>query len=292
MTQEPAAELVGVTRRYGSTIALEDVDLLVRPGEILALLGPNGAGKTTAVNVLVGLRRPDSGRARLFGLDPRRPQARMRLGCTPQETSLPPTLTVRETIDLVRSHYPRPAATTQLLDRFDLDAEQARQVGGLSGGMRRRVAVALAFAGSPELLALDEPTTGLDVSVRRMIWDAIREHAGAGGAVLLTTHYLDEAEELATRVAVIARARIRAEGTVGEIRARAGLSRIRIDAHDGPVVAGAVRRECRNGQTTYYVHDAGAAVRELVAGGSQLHGLEVSRATLEEAFLNITGDRP
>ena len=290
--RDAVAELVGVTRRYGSTVALENVDLVVRPGEILALLGPNGAGKTTAISVLVGLRRPDSGRARLFGLDPLRPQARLRLGCTPQETSLPPTLTVTETIDLVRSHYPRPATTAQLLGRFDLDAEKDRQVGGLSGGMRRRVAVALAFAGSPELLALDEPTTGLDVSVRRSIWDAIREHALAGGAVLLTTHYLDEAEELATRVAVIAGARIRAEGTVAEIRERAGLSRIRIDSHDGPLVDGVVRRECRNGQTTYYVRDAGATVRELVARKSELRGLEVTRATLEEAFLDITGDAP
>ena len=284
------AELAAVTRRYGATVALENVDLVVRPGEILALLGPNGAGKTTAMKILVGLRRPDCGRARLFGLDPRRPGARLRLGCTPQETSLPPTLTVTETIDLVRAHYPRPSSTTELLERFDLDAERTRQVGGLSGGMRRRVAVALAFAGSPELLALDEPTTGLDVSLRRTIWDAIREHAVAGGAVLLTTHYLDEAEALATRVAVIARARIRAEGTVAEIRERAGLSRIRIDAHQGPIVPGVVRRECRNGRTTYYVRDPGATVRELVGRGNELPGLEVTRATLEEAFLDITGD--
>ena len=261
MTGEPTAELVGVTRRYGSTVALENVDLAVRPGEIVALLGPNGAGKTTAMSLLVGLRRPDSGRARLFGLDPRLPRARLRLGCTPQETSLPPTLTVQETIELVRAHYPRPVRTAELLDRFDLQAEKARQVGGLSGGMRRRVAVALAFAGSPELLVLDEPTTGLDVSVRRVIWDAVRDHAARGGAVLLTTHYLDEAEELATRVAVIARARIRAEGAVADIRERAGLSRIRISSHEAPVVTGAVRRECRNGATTYYVRDAGAAVR-------------------------------
>ena len=290
MTVDPTAELVGVTRRYGSTVALEDVDLVVRPGEIVALLGPNGAGKSTAMNVLVGLRRPDSGRARLFGLDPRLPRARLRLGCTPQETSLPQTLTVQETIDLVRAHYPQPVSTAQLLDRFDLGAVKARHVGGLSGGMRRRVAVALAFAGSPELLVLDEPTTGLDVSARRIIWDAVREHAAGGRTVLLTTHYLDEAEELATRVAVIARARIRAEGTVAEIRERAGLSRIRIRSQDAPVVAGAVRRESRNGTTTYLVHDAGAVVRELVARGCELGGLEVTKATLEEAFLEITGD--
>ena len=288
MSERTVAALVGVSRAYGTTVALEDVDLAVRRGEVLALLGPNGAGKTTAIRILVGLRRPDRGRALLFGRDPRRREARLRLGCTPQETSLPAALTVRETLDLVRAHFPRPVATAALLERFELTGLADRQNGGLSGGQRRRLAVALAFAGNPELIVLDEPTTGLDVSARRIVWRAIAEHAAAGGAVLLTTHYLEEAEALATRVAVIARARIRAEGPVAAIRDRAGVTRIRIDAGDLPDVPGVDRREHVDGATTLYARDAGAVVRELVRRGVPLDGLEVRRATLEEAFLGLT----
>ncbi len=291
MSARHAAELVGVSRAYGETRALDCVDLAVRGGEVLALLGPNGAGKTTAIRVLVGLRRPDRGRALLFGRDPRRPDSRRRLGGTPQETSLPPTLTVRETLDLVRAHYPRPATTACLLARFELDEVARRQNGGLSGGQRRRLAVALAFAGAPDLLVLDEPTTGLDVTARRVVWSCVARHAAAGGSVLLTTHYLEEAEALATRIAVIARGRIRAEGSAAEIRARAGLTRVRLSGAHVPDVAGVVRRERRNGTTTLYVEDAAAAVRELVGRGASLDGLEVAPATLEEAFLDLTEAR-
>lgn len=253
------------------------------------MLGPNGAGKTTALRILVGLRRPDSGRALLFGLDPRQSAARQRLGCTPQETSLPPTLTVRETIDLVRAHFPRPVATELLLEWFDLGEAARRQTGGLSGGQRRRLAVALALAGAPDLLVLDEPTTGLDVAARRVVWDRIRAHAADGGAVLLTTHYLEEAEVLSTRVAVIANGRIRADASVAEIRAQTGLSRVRLTAQDVPDIPGVVRRERLAGTTTLYVRDPGAAVRELVARNAALDGLEVASATLEEALATLAG---
>jgi ABC-2 type transport system ATP-binding protein len=283
-----AAELVGVTRRYGDTVALDDVSLSVGPGEIVALLGPNGAGKTTAIRILVGLRSPDRGRALLFGRDPRRREARVRLGCTPQETGLPPTLTVRETLELARTHFPSPARVMHLLERFDLLEDATRQVGGLSGGKRRRVSVALAFAGAPELLVLDEPTTGLDVASRRLVWDAVREHARRGGAALLTTHYLDEAEALATRIVVIARGRIRADGSVADVRDRAGLTRIRIASPDVPDLPGVARRESLDGATTLYVRDAADAIRELVRRDAVLDGLEVAGATLEEAFLDLT----
>jgi ABC-2 type transport system ATP-binding protein len=285
-----AAELERVSRSYGVTRALDDVSLAVRPGEIVALLGPNGAGKTTAIQILVGLRTPDRGRALLFGLDPRRHEARLRLGCTPQETGLPPTLTVRETLGLAGAHFPAPPDTTQLLERFDLLSEAHRQVGGLSGGKRRRVAVALAFAGAPDLLVLDEPTTGLDVASRRLVWRAVHEHAAGGGAVLLTTHHLDEAEALATRIVVIAQGRVRAAGPVAEVRSRAGLTRIRIDAPEVPAVPGVTRRECANGSITLFVRDPAETIRELVRRGATLDGLEVTAATLEEAFLDLTGD--
>ena len=214
-----AAELRGASKRYGDTSALDDVDLQVRYGETLALVGPNGAGKSTALSLLLGLRRPDRGVATLDGSDPAHPDARRRVGVVPQEIDLPPALKVRELLDLVRAHYAEAEPRGRLLERFGLSELAARQAGGLSGGERRRVALALAFAGRPRVLFLDEPTAGLDFESRQALWRELRSHAAAGGATLLTTHYLDEAAALADRIVVLARGRVVATGTVDEIRA-------------------------------------------------------------------------
>jgi len=216
-----AAALRAVTKRFGENRALDGVDLEIGVGEVVALLGPNGAGKTTALSLFLGLRRPDSGRAELFGSDPRRAAARQAIGATPQEGGFPLTLRVREIVDLVRAHFPRPAPRQELLERFGLEAVAGRQTGGLSGGERRRLSVALAFAGSPQAVFLDEPTTGLDVESRRAAWREIGRYAADGGTVLLTTHYLEEAEALASRIVLLARGRIVAEGTSAELLARA-----------------------------------------------------------------------
>ncbi|HZO61749.1 MAG TPA: ABC transporter ATP-binding protein [Gaiellaceae bacterium] len=212
-----AASLSGVTKRFDRVVALDDVDLELRGGEVLALLGPNGAGKTTALSLILGLRRPDAGRAELFGGDPRRPGSRLGVGVTPQEASFPPTLLVCEIVDLVRAHFPGAAAAPDLLARFGLRDCSLRQAGGLSGGERRRLSVALAFAGAPQAVFLDEPTSGLDVEARRAVWNELGAYAAAGGTVLLTTHYLEEAEALATRVAVLVRGRIGAEGSPAQL---------------------------------------------------------------------------
>jgi ABC-2 type transport system ATP-binding protein len=212
-----AAALRGVTKRFGSALALDQVDLELREGEVLALLGPNGAGKTTALSLMLGLRRPDVGRAELFGADPRRPASRAAVGLTPQDASFPPTLRVREIIDLVRAHYAAPASTEALLARFGLVECGRRQVGGLSAGERRRLSVALAFAGQPLAVFMDEPTTGLDVEARRIVWNELQAYAAAGGTILLTTHYLEEADVLASRVVLLARGRITAEGSAREL---------------------------------------------------------------------------
>jgi ABC-2 type transport system ATP-binding protein len=218
------AELAGVEKRLGPNQALAGVDLALDEGEVLALLGPNGAGKSTAVGILLGLRRPDAGTARVFGRDPRLPEARLPLGSTPQDVSFPPTLRVREVIELVRAHYDEPAPLEELVERFGLGQLERRQGGGLSAGERRRLALALAFAGRPRAVLLDEPTTGLDVESRRAIWAHVREFSAGGGSVLLTTHSLAEAEELASRVAVIHRGRIVAVGTVADVRGAADRS--------------------------------------------------------------------
>jgi ABC-2 type transport system ATP-binding protein len=197
-----AAELRGVWKRLGRVDALSGVDLEVREGEVVALLGPNGAGKTTLANVLLGLRRPDRGSVTVAGPT----------GATPQGMGFPPTLRVREILDFTCAHYVQPVDVDTLLDRFELAELAHRQTGGLSGGETRRLAVAVAFAGSPSLAVLDEPTTGLDVESRRAVWDEVRAFASHGGAVLLTTHSLEEARALADRVVVIAHGRIVAAG--------------------------------------------------------------------------------
>jgi ABC-2 type transport system ATP-binding protein len=216
------AALTGVVKRFGSVVALDGVDLELRSGEVFALLGPNGAGKTTALSILLGLRRADAGRAELFGVDPRSPSSRSAVGVTPQEASYPPTLRVCEIVDLVRAHFAASVATAELLARFGLAEVRRRQAGGLSGGERRRLSVALAFAGDPLAVFLDEPTTGLDVEARHVVWSELEAFGAAGGTILLTTHYLEEAEALASRVALLSDGRIAAEGSPGQLASAHG----------------------------------------------------------------------
>jgi ABC-2 type transport system ATP-binding protein len=283
------AELRGVHKRYGEVEALRGVDLQLRPGELLALLGPNGAGKTTAVGVLLGQRRPDAGSARLFGQDPTVPAARRPVGVTLQESGFPDNLTTREVVDLVRVHYPQPVATLELLGLFGLAEVAGRRAGGLSGGQTRRLAVALAFAGRPRLAVLDEPTTGLDVEARHRLWEVLRGFVADGGAVLLTTHYLEEAQALATRVVVIADGQIIAQGSVDDITARTGLSRVHLQAPALPELPGVSHVETSNGSYTLYTADPDGLVRALTLNGVAFSGLRVERASLEEAFLHLTG---
>jgi len=189
----PVAELIDVDKSYGAVTALKGVSLSLAPGETVALLGLNGAGKTTAINLLLGLRRPDRGEVRLDGGDPRTPAVRAAIGATPQETAFPQRLRCTEVIELVRRHYPDPLPAAVVIERFGLGDFAHRQTGGLSGGQRRRLALALAFVGQGRAVFLDEPTTGLDADVRRSLWRVMRDYVAGGGALLLTTHYLEEA---------------------------------------------------------------------------------------------------
>jgi len=277
-----AATLTGVVKRFGEIEALRGVDLTVQPGEVLALLGPNGAGKTTAIAVLLGLRSADEGTARIFGGDPRRTETRRSVGVTPQEMGFPLTLRVREILELARWHYPSPAPLDGLLERFRLSEVRDRQAGGLSGGQRRRLAVALAFAGAPPLLVLDEPTAGLDSEARGAVWDAVRVQRDDGGSVLLTTHSIDEAEALSDRVAVIDTGRIITAGLVAEVKRAAGLTRIGFRRPENAFVhQGAV---IEDGRVQLLAADAGAAVAQLVQDGVPLVDLEVRPASLREAL--------
>jgi ABC-2 type transport system ATP-binding protein len=283
------AELRGVHKRYRKAIALRGVDLQLHPGELVALLGPNGAGKTTAVGILLGQRRPDAGSARLFGRDPTLPAARRSVGVTPQEVGFPDNLTVTEVVDLVRVHYPHPAPTSELLERFGLAEVAGRRAGGLSGGQQRRLAVALAFAGRPQAVVMDEPTSGLDVEARHRLWEVIRAFVADGGSVLLTTHYLEEAQALASRVVVIAGGQLIAQGGVEDITGRVGLSRVRLRAPALPELPGVTRVEVNHGSYTLYTADPDSLVRALALEGVAFTGLQVERASLEEAFVRLTG---
>jgi ABC-2 type transport system ATP-binding protein len=282
------ATAANVTRRYGDELALAGVDLRIAPGELIGLLGPNGAGKSTLVNLLVGLRHPSSGTVTLFGGDPRDPVNRRQIGLTPQETGLPPTLKVGECVDFVAAHFPNPLPKDEVLSRFGLDKLAKRQTGGLSGGQKRRLAVALAFVGRPKLVFLDEPTTGLDVEVRHVLWDAIRAFHADGGAVLLTSHYLEEVEALATRVVVLGAGRVLADDTVAAVRGLVGVHRVSIAAIPLPRLPNVVSTAEADGRLHLLTPDPDQLVRDLVTADVPFRDLEVRPTTLEEAFLQLT----
>jgi len=298
-----AAALRMVSKRFGEAVALDRVDFAVEAGEVVALVGPNGAGKTTALAILLGLRRPDDGTAEVFGVDPRQVRARLAVGVTPQESGFPPTLRVREIVELVRAHFPFAVPTDELLGRFRLDTIARRQAGGLSGGERRRLSVALAFAGDPAAIFLDEPTAGLDVESRRSVWAEIDRYSADGGTVLLTTHYLEEADHLASRLAIVDRGRVVAEGTpdalkgelsgdaihvdlaqvVEERRVRAALSGVSA-IRELSVEGAGVRARADNGATV-----VPAMITALESGGARVASVRVTRPSLDDVYLRHTG---
>jgi len=293
----PVTELRRAVKRYGAVTALAGIDFEVRPGEVVALLGPNGAGKTTAVQLLLGLARPNAGEARLFGVEPRRAEARMRTGAMLQVSKVPETLKVREHIHLVSSYYPHPLPEREVMAAAGLDGIEGRLFGKLSGGQRQRVLFALALCGDPDLMFLDEPTVGLDVEARRAFWTVIAEKARQGRSVLLTTHYLEEADALADRIVMIGRGRVIAEGSPAEIKSRVVGRKIRCRTAL-PLAAIAalpgvrdVRR--RDELTEVFAAEAERTVFELLSRDPSLSALEVRGADLEEAFLTLTNsDNP
>ncbi|WP_019181080.1 ABC transporter ATP-binding protein [Microbacterium yannicii] len=280
-----------VTRRYGDLVAVDDVTLDLDPGVLVGLLGPNGAGKTTLLSLLQGLRRPTSGTVSLFGGSPLDARRRAELGTTPQETALPETLRVGEVIDYVGGHFADRVPTAQIAEEFGVTELLRRQCGSLSGGQKRRLAVALAFVGRPRLVLLDEPTTGLDVDARRTLWSAIRRQHDAGATVVVTSHYLEEIEALAQRVIVVGEGRVLADDTVARVVARVGVGRVQLASREAERIgqlASVVRHERADDREVFTVGDADEFVRELVRSGLPFQDLAVRGATLEEAFLSLT----
>ncbi|CAM3510747.1 ABC transporter ATP-binding protein [Occultella aeris] len=289
---EPIVSVRDVRRSFGDVVALDGVSLDVHPGEIVGLLGPNGAGKTTLLSLINGLRKPDSGTVRLFGGDPRKASSRFGLGTTPQETGLPATLRVGEVIDFVGGHYADPMGGDELLDRFDLRDLVTRQSGGLSGGQKRRLAVALSLVGRPSLVLLDEPTTGLDVEGRRALWRALRDYHAEGSTIILTSHYLEEVEALAERVVVVGGGRILADDRLDRVLARVNARRVSLRTGAAETELAALPTvttvQTEGDHAQLLVSDSDAFVRGLVTSGTEFSGLEVRGASLEEAFLSLT----
>jgi ABC-2 type transport system ATP-binding protein len=290
----PIARLGGAIKRYGRLTALDGADLQVNRGELLALLGPNGAGKTTAIGLLLGLIRADAGTVELFGQNPQQIGPRRRIGVMLQNAALPPTLRVGELLRLTASYYPVPRALADTAELAGISDLLKRPYEKLSGGQQRRVQFALALCGRPELLFLDEPTVGMDIEARQKLWLTIRQLIAEGCSVLLTTHYLEEAEALADRVCVMAHGRMIHEGTVDQLRARVALKRIRclselpLDTiRDWPEVS-EVRREDERLHITTAA--AEIVVRRLLDADAHLRELEVHRAGLAEAFTELTRD--
>ena len=223
----PIAVLDNVTKKYGPITALDGLSLALRPGEIVALLGPNGAGKSTAVRLLLGLSAPTSGTARIFGGDPRDAATRTRIGAMLQVGAMPKTLKVKEHIDLFRSYYPQPLSVAEIVRIAQLEGLENRLFQALSGGQKQRLLFGLAMCGDPEIVFLDEPTVGLDIEARRGLWEQIRSLAARGKTVLMTTHYLEEADALAHRIIVINKGKVVSEGTPREIKSRTAARKIR-----------------------------------------------------------------
>jgi ABC-2 type transport system ATP-binding protein len=288
------ASLENVSKNYGEVRALRNVNFTVRAGQVVALLGPNGAGKTTAVKLLLGLMQPNSGKARVFGGDPTNPQNRMRAGAMLQVGKVPETLRVREHVDLFSSYYPKPMPLEQVLAAAGLEKLRDRKFGDLSGGQRQRTLFALAICGNPDLLFLDEPTVGLDVEARRALWEEIRRLVDRGKTVLLTTHYLEEADALADRIAVIHQGAIIAEGTPAQIKSQTSGKRIHcvttLSLASLLQIPGVTDAKQDREAVEIRAREAESVVRALLARDPSLAGLEITSAGLEDAFLALTRD--
>jgi ABC-2 type transport system ATP-binding protein len=294
---EAIAALSGVRKRYGAITALDGVDIELHAGEVLAVLGANGAGKTTAVSIMLGLVTPDEGKAALFGSVPGDLDARRLIGAMLQTSGVPDTLRVGELLTLFASYYPDPYPVAEVASLAGIEPLLRRFYGKLSGGQQRRVQFALALVGRPSALFLDEPTVGLDIEARQAFWAVIRAQVRAGCAVLLTTHYLEEAEALADRVVVIAKGRVVAEGSVDTLRANNGERQIvcrssLMPAHVGewPNVVDAIHGS--DGRLQIRSTQAEAVLRRLLADDPAVSDLEVRRAGLAETFIELTREAP
>ena len=297
MSADAVITVRGLRKAYGGVVAVRELDLEVRAGEVLAFLGPNGAGKTTTVEILEGFRERDGGEVSVLGEDPARAGGawRARIGVVLQESEPPGLLTVREALDLFAGYFPRPRRVADTIALVGLEPQAAHRVGTLSGGQKRRLDVAMALIGDPELLFLDEPTTGFDPAARREAWEVIASLSALGKTVFLTTHYMEEAQRLADRVAIVQAGRIVAEGAPDALAGeRAGEATIAFSPPAAELPAGlsAVPSQAARGmvelRTERVVEDLAILTGWARERGHDLPGLTVTRPTLEDVYLELT----
>src|SRR5271155_103793 len=290
----PVASLHEVTKKFGGQVALDRFTLQLHAGEVVALLGPNGAGKTTAVRLLLGLSQATTGEVEIFGGNPRDRASRLRLGAMLQVGRMPETLRVREHLQLFSSYYANPRPLAELLAVAGLEGLENRLFGTLSGGQKQRMLFALALCGDPDLICLDEPTLGMDVEARRSMWEQVRKLAARGKTILLTTHYLEEADALASRIVVIQRGKVIAEGTPQELKTADGSRSIRcttsLQASFVSDLPGVTSVEQDGDVMVVRTHRPQAVLRTMLAHDAALSGLEVRAAALEDAFLALTNN--
>jgi ABC-2 type transport system ATP-binding protein len=298
----PVIEVAGLRKRYGEVLAVDDISFEVRRGEIFGLLGPNGAGKTTTVEILEGLRKPDAGNVLVLGIDAAHQpvEIRERVGVQLQTAALYPYLTVAELIDLFRSFYSRSRSTEWLLKAVGLEERQGAQTRHLSGGQRQRLSVALALVNEPELVFLDEPTTGMDPQARRSLWDLVLRLRDQGCSVLLTTHYMEEAAQLCDRVAIMDHGHVLELGTVTELVSRRFRERAvhfdtlpELDLEQLGALPAVTRAVIEDDESVLYTADVAVTIGALLERTEQLGrepgNLGIRRATLEDVFLDLTG---
>jgi ABC-2 type transport system ATP-binding protein len=296
MTETPfAIEIRALRRHYGSVRAVDGVDLTVRRGEVVALLGPNGAGKTTTLHAMLGLSAPDSGQVALFGLAPRAAIGAGRIGAVLQDGALLTGVTVKELIGAMRALQPHPSSLADVVEAAGVGEILDRRVDKLSGGQAQRVRFALALVGAPDLLILDEPTAGLDTAARRAFWTAVRGYAAAGRTVLFSTHYLEEADEVADRIVLIAAGKVVADGPTTEIRAVAAARLIRVTLPDADetelrALPGVSDVEIHGSSVAVRSVDSDATLRTLLTTYPRARDIEVAAAPLADAVLALTGE--
>ena len=294
-TQTPAVQLENVTKNYGSVQALKGISLTVEKGEVVAFLGPNGAGKSTSIALMLGMRRPSSGSVLLFGENPRLANNRKYIGAMLQESGVPDTLKVRELVELFGRFHDNPMVTQEAIKMAGLEEKANTRIGRLSGGQKQRVYFALALVGNPDVLFLDEPTTGLDVEARRNFWDQINNQIAQGKTIILTTHNLEEADALARRIIVINQGQIIADGTPDEIKSHVGGKHVRFRAsnitlEELRMLVGDQSVRLLGHKFEIYTKEPEALLATLFQQGAGLSDLEVVGAGLEEAFLALTSN--
>ena len=291
----PVVSFDDVSKHYGSLKAVDGLSLDLHPGETVALLGPNGAGKSTSLDMLLALRKPTSGKIRMFGSDPAHAVKSGRVGAMLQSGGLMPEVTVRELVTLVTDLHPRPVPVATTLRRAGIESVADQRVDRLSGGQTQRVRFSLAIAGECDLIVLDEPTTAMDVETRQLFWNSMKAEVAQGRTLLFATHYLEEADHAADRILVINRGRLLADGTPAEIKARAGAKRLafRLDKVDEPFLLGLpglVSLDVRGDVVQMQSSDSDATLYALLDAGYRPREIEIGSLGLEQAFLAITAE--